>query len=115
MYAKHSGIPEIKTVLGGFVIRRFLGAWTLVTKSLGLVCHPVFPVSHFPSFADCHRSVWLWRPVCGWEKKALWCMWPAVAPTSSSSYFPSSMRTRVSCCLPSPQAQRIPAQLLILS
>jgi chloride channel 3/4/5 len=35
-YAKHSGIPEIKTVLGGFVIRRFLGTWTLVTKSLGL-------------------------------------------------------------------------------
>lgn len=37
-YAKHSGIPEIKTVLGGFIIKRFLGAWTLVTKSLGLVC-----------------------------------------------------------------------------
>ncbi|KAL1301474.1 hypothetical protein AAFC00_005722 [Neodothiora populina] len=35
-YAKQSGIPEIKTVLGGFVIRRFLGVWTLVTKSLGL-------------------------------------------------------------------------------
>jgi chloride channel 3/4/5 len=35
-YAKHSGIPEIKTVLGGFVMRRFLGAWTLITKSLGL-------------------------------------------------------------------------------
>jgi chloride channel 3/4/5 len=37
IYAKHSGIPEIKTVLGGFIIRRFLGAWTLVTKSLGLI------------------------------------------------------------------------------
>ena len=36
-YAKHSGIPEIKTVLGGFVIRRFLGTWTLVTKSFGLI------------------------------------------------------------------------------
>lgn len=35
-YAKHSGIPEIKTVLGGFVIRRFMGGWTLVIKSLGL-------------------------------------------------------------------------------
>lgn len=40
IYAKHSGIPEIKTVLGGFVIRRFMGLWTLVTKSLGLVRHP---------------------------------------------------------------------------
>lgn len=37
IYAKHSGIPEIKTVLGGFVIRKFLGPWTLVTKSIGLV------------------------------------------------------------------------------
>ncbi|KAI9894713.1 MAG: hypothetical protein M1814_002069 [Vezdaea aestivalis] len=36
VYAKHSGIPEIKTVLGGFVIRRFMGTWTLVIKSLGL-------------------------------------------------------------------------------
>jgi hypothetical protein len=36
-YAKHSGIAEVKTVLGGFVIRRFLGAWTLVVKTLGLV------------------------------------------------------------------------------
>lgn len=36
IYAKHSGIPEIKTVLGGFVIRRFMGTWTLVIKSLGL-------------------------------------------------------------------------------
>lgn len=40
IYAKHSGIPEIKTVLGGFIIRRFLGTWTLITKSLGLVRHP---------------------------------------------------------------------------
>ena len=35
-YARHSGIPEIKTVLGGFVIRRFMGFWTLIVKSLGL-------------------------------------------------------------------------------
>ncbi|KAI9827916.1 MAG: hypothetical protein M1819_006859 [Sarea resinae] len=36
IYAKQSGIPEIKTVLGGFIIRRFMGSWTLVVKSLGL-------------------------------------------------------------------------------
>ncbi|PSN73975.1 chloride channel protein 3 [Corynespora cassiicola Philippines] len=35
-YAKHSGIAEIKTVLGGFIIRRFLGGWTLLIKTLGL-------------------------------------------------------------------------------
>lgn len=36
IYAKQSGIPEIKTVLGGFVMRRFLDSWTLVTKALGV-------------------------------------------------------------------------------
>ncbi|CAK7215752.1 chloride channel [Sporothrix curviconia] len=36
VYAKHSGIPEVKTMLGGFVMRRFLGGWTLLIKSLGL-------------------------------------------------------------------------------
>lgn len=40
-YAKHSGIPEIKTVLGGFIIRRFMGLWTLIVKSLGLVPNPL--------------------------------------------------------------------------
>lgn len=41
VYARHSGIPEIKTVLGGFVMRRFLGVWTLIIKSLGLVSAPL--------------------------------------------------------------------------
>ncbi|KAK5169297.1 hypothetical protein LTR04_005735 [Oleoguttula sp. CCFEE 6159] len=36
IHAKQSGIPEIKTMLGGFVIQRFMGTWTLVIKSLGL-------------------------------------------------------------------------------
>ncbi|KAJ5925091.1 hypothetical protein N7454_007730 [Penicillium verhagenii] len=36
IYARHSGIPEIKTVLGGTVIRHFMGPWTLTIKSLGL-------------------------------------------------------------------------------
>lgn len=40
-YAKQSGIPEIKTVLGGFIIRRFMGLWTLIVKSLGLVPTPM--------------------------------------------------------------------------
>lgn len=37
MDAKQSGIPEIKTMLGGFVMRRFLVPWVLLVKSLGLV------------------------------------------------------------------------------
>lgn len=36
-YAKHSGIPEIKTVLGGFVMKHLMGGWTLAIKSIGLV------------------------------------------------------------------------------
>lgn len=35
-YAAGSGIPEIKTILSGFVIHGYLGGWTLLTKSIGL-------------------------------------------------------------------------------
>ncbi|KAJ2775094.1 glycerol ethanol, ferric requiring protein [Coemansia nantahalensis] len=34
--AAGSGLPEIKAILGGFVIRGFMGGWTLVMKSIGL-------------------------------------------------------------------------------
>ncbi|XP_076069932.1 chloride channel protein 3 isoform X2 [Oratosquilla oratoria] len=36
-YACGSGIPEIKTILSGFIIRGYLGKWTLLIKSLGMV------------------------------------------------------------------------------
>ncbi|CAL8098676.1 unnamed protein product [Calicophoron daubneyi] len=36
-YACGSGIPEIKTILGGFIIRGYLGKWTLLVKSLGMI------------------------------------------------------------------------------
>jgi len=68
VYAKHSGIPEIKTVLGGFVMKKFMGTWTLVIKSLGLVC------TYNPSSRNEHTtntySVLLSHPVYGLEKKA---------------------------------------------
>ncbi|KAK4705024.1 chloride channel 3/4/5, partial [Phenoliferia sp. Uapishka_3] len=35
-YAFHTGIPEIKTILGGYIITDFLSGWTLLIKSLGL-------------------------------------------------------------------------------
>ncbi|KWU43642.1 hypothetical protein RHOSPDRAFT_9120, partial [Rhodotorula sp. JG-1b] len=35
-YAAGSGIPEIKTILSGFVIRGYLGSWTLAVKAVGL-------------------------------------------------------------------------------
>ena len=35
-YAAGSGIPEIKTILSGFVIHGYLGGRTLFTKSVGL-------------------------------------------------------------------------------
>ncbi|KAK9703524.1 hypothetical protein K7432_010687 [Basidiobolus ranarum] len=36
-YAIWDGLAEIKTILGGFIIKGFLGVWTLVIKSLGLI------------------------------------------------------------------------------
>jgi len=36
-YAVASGIGEIKVILSGFVIKKFLGGWTLLAKCLGLV------------------------------------------------------------------------------
>ena len=36
-YASGSGIPEVKTILSGFIIRGYLGLSTLMTKSVGLV------------------------------------------------------------------------------
>lgn len=36
-YACGSGIPEIKTILSGFIIRGYLGKWTLLVKSMGMV------------------------------------------------------------------------------
>ena len=36
-YCAGSGIPEVKVILGGFVIKGFLGIKTLFVKSVGLV------------------------------------------------------------------------------
>jgi H+/Cl- antiporter ClcA len=36
-YATGSGIPEVKTILSGFIIRGYFGWWTLVVKSVGLI------------------------------------------------------------------------------
>lgn len=68
-HAKQSGIPEIKTVLGGFVIRRFMGVWTLVIKSLGLVGDSLSRTSSV-SYHLTHHSAWQSPPVSFWAKKA---------------------------------------------
>eukprot|EP00761_Pharyngomonas_kirbyi_P003103 gb/GECH01003107.1/.p1 GENE.gb/GECH01003107.1/~~gb/GECH01003107.1/.p1 ORF type:complete len:752 (+),score=138.65 gb/GECH01003107.1/:1-2256(+) len=36
-YAAGSGIPEVKTILGGFVIKSFLSLWSLIIKAFGLI------------------------------------------------------------------------------
>ena len=36
-YAAGSGIPELKTILSGFVMRKYLGAMTLLLKCVGLI------------------------------------------------------------------------------
>ncbi|KAJ6561232.1 Cl-channel protein [Mycena vulgaris] len=35
-YAFHTGIPEIKAILGGYVLTSFLTPWTLLIKAIGL-------------------------------------------------------------------------------
>ena len=35
-YACGSGIPEVKTILSGFVIHGYMGKWTLIIKTLAL-------------------------------------------------------------------------------
>ncbi|WLF76387.1 hypothetical protein PVL30_000089 [Lodderomyces elongisporus] len=35
--ANGSGVPEVKTILSGFVIRRFLGVYTLIAKTAALI------------------------------------------------------------------------------
>lgn len=36
-YACGSGVPEVKTILSGFIIRGYFGKWTLLIKSIGMV------------------------------------------------------------------------------
>lgn len=40
-YCAGSGIPEVKVILGGFVIKGFLGIKTLIVKSVGMVINKV--------------------------------------------------------------------------
>lgn len=77
-YAKHSGIPEIKSILGGLVISNFMSAWTLLIKSLGLVSTLMIPLPLQATLCDSLTSVSLLRPVYGWAKKDPWYMLLAV-------------------------------------
>ena len=36
-YASGSGVPEVKTILSGFIMHGFLGIWTLLIKAVALV------------------------------------------------------------------------------
>lgn len=46
-YAAGSGIPELKTILGGFIMSSFLGMKTLLVKMVGLVSCITLLFSHF--------------------------------------------------------------------
>lgn len=41
-YSAGSGIPEVKVILSGFVIKGFLGIKTLIVKSIGMVNTPYY-------------------------------------------------------------------------
>lgn len=36
-YSKGSGVPEIKTILSGYVMNGYLGKWTLLIKTIGMI------------------------------------------------------------------------------
>jgi hypothetical protein len=91
-YAAGSGIPEVKTILSGFIIRKFLGTWTLVTKSVGLVSQflllifvIVLLLYYFIIFLILFKYIHLFHRPCRslrvwrWERRGRWCMWHVVA------------------------------------
>lgn len=83
-YAASSGIPEVKTILGGFVIRGFLGGWTLlvglvpnrfIAAASKLGATPwVARLKHWDSFSP-------WGLVCLLGRKVHMYIWPAVLET----------------------------------
>ncbi|KAF7797623.1 hypothetical protein EIP86_008823 [Pleurotus ostreatoroseus] len=51
-YAAGSGIPEVKTILSGFVIHGYLGGRTLFTKSVGLALSVASGLSFFQKYEN---------------------------------------------------------------
>lgn len=49
-YACGSGVPEIKTILSGFIIRGYLGKWTLLIK-----VNPLISTYLFNDFSPLHE------------------------------------------------------------
>jgi chloride channel 3/4/5 len=66
-YAAGSGISEIKVIIGGFVMKGYLGGWTLLIKSITLVCGVVLvspTLTYFPAIRDRFRSL-------GWKRRSI--------------------------------------------
>ena len=73
-YAAGSGISEIKCILAGFIMKGFLGFWTLAIKSLTLV-RASHVVRMYSSLTEPSR--WSSLPDYQSAKKAHPCMWHA--------------------------------------
>lgn len=97
-YSAGSGIPEVKVILGGFVIKGFLGIKTLIVKSVGMVkctksTKPVLPQYTQPSFSS-FRS-FLHQRDLQLEKKVLLCIWPAQPEISLADCFQNLTKMKV--------------------
>lgn len=92
-YACGSGIPEIKCILSGFVIRGYLGKWTFIIKSVGLILASASGINVLSPFysLNCYIVLRFKKTLqaCLWEKKDLWCIWRAVLETFSRIFFQS--------------------------
>ncbi len=56
-FAAGSGIPEVKTILGGFVIKSFATPTTLVVKSIGLILSVSAGILLLKCFALCNLAI----------------------------------------------------------
>ena len=81
-YAAGSGISEIKCILAGFIMRGYLGMWTLAIKSLTLV-RGFLDVLSFNELILRLDSLWSLPRVCQSERRVLLCMSRVVLAMSS--------------------------------
>ena len=77
-FAFHTGIPEIKTILGGYIITDFLSGPTLLIKSLGLVSRNL---EFRLDYSDARRSHSPSLPVSRSGRRVLWSTSLAVSGT----------------------------------
>jgi hypothetical protein len=97
-YSAGSGIPEVKVILGGFVIKGFLGIKTLIVKSIGMVM--LFTSNLYYTLYILIHSVYnrfsLHQLDSLVERKVPLFTWHVLQGTLYVDCFPSLIKTKVS-------------------